>query len=133
MEGFHEFNESRNLVEEPILVNRLIRLSELKHVKWKYIKLESRKKLYFIPINIKLTEEPLNSIENGGKIIFCLFLKLEVALLHNRTLVIKLVLHRHLALLTTSTQPIFQQILRRQGCLVCLLCVLVSHNGEKHL
>ena len=78
MEGFHEFNESRNLVEEPILVNRLIRLSELKHVKWKYIKLESRKKniFYSDQINIKLTEEPLKSIENGGKIIFCLFLKL---------------------------------------------------------
>ena len=58
MEGFHEFNESRTLVEEPILVNRLIRLSELKHVKWKYIKLESRNKIYFIHINIKLTEEP---------------------------------------------------------------------------
>ena len=107
MEGFHEFNESRTLVEEPILVNRLIRLSELKHVKWKYIKLESRNKIYFIHINIKLTEEPLKSIENGGKIIFCLFLKLEVALLHNGTLVIKLLLHRHLALLTTSTQPIY--------------------------
>ena len=108
LEGFHEFNESRNLVEEPILVNRKpIRLSELKHVKWKYIKLESRNKIYFIHINIKLTEEPLKSIENGGKIIFCLFLKLEVALLHNGTLVIKLLLHRHLALLTTSTQPIY--------------------------
>ena len=106
MEGFHEFNESRNLVEEPILVNRLIRLSELKRVKWKYIKLESRKKIYFIQINIKLTEEPLKSIKNGGKMIFCLFLKLEVALLHNGTLVIKLVLRRHLTLLTTSTQPI---------------------------
>ena len=60
MEGFHEFNESRTLVEEPILVNRLIRLSELKHVKWKYIKLESRKKniFYSDQINIKLTEEP---------------------------------------------------------------------------
>ena len=31
-----------------------------------------------------------------------------------------------------STQLIYQQILRRQGCLVCLLCFLISHNGEKH-
>ena len=61
LEGFHEFNESRNLVEEPILVNRKpIRLSELKHVKWKYIKLESRNKIYFIHINIKLTAAQVN-------------------------------------------------------------------------
>ena len=78
------------------------------------------------------TDRGAASIENGGKLIFCLLLKLEVALLHNRTLVIKLLLHRHLATLTTSTQPIYQQILRRQGCLVCLLCFLISHNGEKH-
>ena len=98
-------------------------------MKWKYIKLESRKKNIFYSDKYK-TDRGAASIENGGKLIFCLLLKLEVALLHNRTLVIKLLLHRHLATLTTSTQPIYQQILRRQGAVRWLVAWQGTRSGD---